>query len=154
MTSRKKLTKSKSLSKRTQIDLGRTANTRIVIDTTPDKLTKEYVAKTYQQRSKAGRYRDADAIPRGTPYSQKTNYHLRIQDDPQVGLNKKFRHGFPHAISLVLDRRTYLQLQRFAHQEVRTPTGAVRQLIIEAVKSVVLDPTINIAKEEELLNAS
>jgi len=142
------------MSKRTQIDLGRTANTRIVIDTTPDKITREYVEKTYQQRTKAGRYRDADDIPRGTPYSKKTNYHLRIQDDPQVGLNKKFRHGFPHAISLVLDRRTYLQLQRFAHQEVRTPTGAVRQLIIDATKGVILDPTINIAKEEELLNAS
>jgi len=142
------------MSKRTLIDMGRTGNTRIVIDTTPEKLTKGYVAKTYQQRSKAGRYRDEDDIPRGTPYSKKTNYHLRIQDNPQVGLNKKYRHGFPHAISLVLDRRTYLQLQRFAHQEIRTPTGAVRQLIIEAVKDVVLDPTIDVAKEEELLNAS
>ncbi|MCH7590591.1 hypothetical protein IIB34_06105 [PVC group bacterium] len=147
------------MSKRTQIDLGRTANTRIVIDTTPDRITKQYVKENYQKlptklkRVTSGRYTE-DQPPKGTSFEKKANNFTRIPDDPMIGLSHRFRHGYPHAVQITMDRRTYLQLQKFAHEEIRTPTGAVRQIIIDAVKRVVIDPKINIEHEEELLNAT
>jgi hypothetical protein len=152
MTSRKKSrAKSKSTTKRTRIDMGRTANTRIVIDTTPERVHYSKLPKL--TRVTSGRYAD-DKPPRGTSFDKKANNFTRIPDNPEIGLSHKFRHGYPHCVQIIMDRRTYLQLQKFAHEEVRTPTGAVRQIIIDAVKSVTIDPKINIDKEEELLNAT
>lgn len=150
MTSRKKST-SKPKSKRTQIDLGRTANTRIVIDTTPDKVKYQKLPRMERTRG-----RKPDDIPRGTSPDKIPNNMVRVAggEDPRLGLNHRFRHGYPHAVQLTFDRRTFLQLQKFANEEIRTPTGAVRQIIIDATKDVTLNPTIDVDKEEEILNAS
>jgi len=153
MTSRKK---SKAKSKKTQIDLGRTANTRIVIDTVPERVQYQKLPKLIRQtsgRAGHGKYLE-DKIPTGTSYEKKANNFTRIPTDPEAGLRHGFRHGYPHSIQITMDRRTYLQLQRFSHEELRTPTGAVRQIIIDAVKDVVIDPKINIAREEDMLNAT
>lgn len=108
------------------------------------------------QRTRAGRIGQQGSIPKGTSPDKVSNNMVRVGggDDPRLGLNHKFRHGYPHAVQITFDRRTFIQLSKFANEEVRTPTGAVRQIIIDAVKDVVLNPKIDVEREEEILSAS
>jgi hypothetical protein len=75
-------------------------------------------------------------------------------EDATTGLSHRFRHGYPHAVQVTFDRRTFIELEKFANLEVRTPTGAVRQIIIDSVKGVVLNPKLAVDDHEEILNAS
>jgi len=122
-------TKTKLVEKisRQVVKLGKTNQTRIVIDTIPQKITKEYRDKNWRGSGRKQKLTDENLLGKDSlPRVSQENYL-------SLPLHTSFKHGKNHFIKVPVDFATYQKLLKIARANDRTLAGQIRYVVLSAL---------------------
>ena len=121
-TSRKKPKVSRQI-----VKLGKTDRTRIVIDTLPQNITKEYREKNWRGAGRKKHITDENLLGNDNlPRVSQENYL-------SLPLHTSFKHGKNHFIKVPVDFATYQKLLKIARANDRTLAGQIRYVVLTAL---------------------
>lgn len=118
---------SKKRVNRQVVKLGNSKQTRIVIDTVPQKITEEYRKKNWRGSGRKQKITDANLLD---------NDNLpRVTDENYLSLplSTSFKHGKNHFIKVPIDHSTYQKLIKIARANDRTLAGQIRFVCLRAM---------------------
>ena len=117
--SSKQTTRKKQVSRQV-VKLGNSKQTRIVIDTIPQKITEEYRKKNWRGSGRKQKITDENLLDKDNmPCVTDENYL-------SLPLHTNFKHGKNHFIKVPIDFSTYQKLIKIARANDRTLAGQIR----------------------------